>query len=72
MTFYDREVLDAIRYIGKELRETKKELAEIKKVLQAEKAPAEIVISKEGCVVKSKEIMPDLEKNYEANEEAEE
>lgn len=64
MTFYDRELLDAIRYIGKELRETKKELAEIKKVLQAEKAPTEIVISTE--------IMTDLEKNYEANEEAEE
>lgn len=41
MTFYDREVLDAIRYIGKELREIKRELEEIKKVLQAKEEKEE-------------------------------
>lgn len=72
MTVYDRDILDAIRYIGRELRETKKELAEIKKVLQAEKAPAKIIISKDGVATIGKGIMPDLERYLEAKEEKEE
>lgn len=62
MTVYDREVLDAIRYIGKELRE-------IRKVLEKEKAPAQIIISKDGMVVKGKDVLPDLETYFERLED---
>lgn len=62
MTVYDREVLDAIRYIGKELRE-------IRKVLEKEKAPAHIIISKAGIVAKGKDVLPDLETYFERLED---
>ena len=54
MTVYDRELLNAIKDISRELRQ-------IKKILQAEKAPAQIAISKDGMIVKGKGVMPDLE-----------
>lgn len=54
MTVYDRELLNAIKDICRELRQ-------IKKILQAEKAPAQIAISKDGMIVKGKGVMPDLE-----------
>lgn len=54
MTVCDRELLNAIKDICRELRQ-------IKKILQTEKAPAQIAISKDGMIVKGEGVMPDLE-----------
>lgn len=62
MTVYDRELLNAIKDISRELRQ-------IKKILQAEKAQAQIAISKDGMIVKGKDVMPDLESFIERMED---
>ena len=53
MTVYDREVLDAIRYIGKELRE-------IRKQLEAAPRPITAIIERD---------LPDLETYFERLED---
>lgn len=62
MTVYDRELLNAIKDISRELRQ-------IKKILQAEKAPAQIAISKDGMIIKGECVMPDLESFIERMED---
>lgn len=62
MTVYDRELLNAIKDICRELRQ-------IKKILQAEKASAQIAISKDGMIVKGRGVMPDLESFIERMED---
>lgn len=62
MTVYDRELLNAIKDISRELRQ-------IKKILQTEKAPAQIAISKDGMIIKGEGVMPDLESFIERMED---
>lgn len=60
MTVYDRDMLEAIRGI-------RKELERIRKILTAEKAPKQIVFSTDGTITEGP--IPDLETFFERLED---